>query len=89
MEEDNEYQFFREQNRALREERLENFEQKYLPKLKENYQIEKAPDEHYIIHTGTIFGIIDFYPKKNSLCIRKQNKWIKPALKWLISNLLL
>ena len=34
------------------------------------------------------FGVIDYFPKANKVLIRKDNKWIKPGLKWIITNLL-
>ena len=33
-------------------------------------------------------NIIDLYPKANKLLIRKTHKWVKPALKWIINQIL-
>ena len=35
-----------------------------------------------------LYGVIDFYPKANKLLIRRKNKWIKPALKFIINRVL-
>ena len=31
---------------------------------------------------------LDFYPKANKVLIRQENEWIKPALRWMIANVL-
>jgi hypothetical protein len=78
---------------ALREGRLEKFEEDYLPKLKElGYEItHNEKTHHYLINTTNSKvnkGIIDFYPKANKVCIRKGNRWITKGLKWITENLL-
>jgi len=35
-----------------------------------------------------MYGIIDFFPKANSVLIRKDNNWKKPGLKWIKKNIL-
>lgn len=74
--------------KSLREGRLENFQQVYLPLLlKKGYEI--AEDNHkYTIDTYDKYGILDFFPKANKLLIRKDNDWKKPGLQWIIKNLL-
>jgi hypothetical protein len=32
--------------------------------------------------------IVDYYPKADKILIRKENRWIKPGLSWLIANVL-
>lgn len=78
---------------SLREGRLEKFTETYLPQLlKMGFDI--AQDDkmfRYTIDTemgGRPFGIVDYYPKANNLCIRKTNTWKKPGLKWIVENLL-
>jgi len=78
---------------SLREGRLERFQENVLPELlKKGYDI--AVDEKNVRYTmdtgacGRTFGIIDFYPKGNKVCIRKTNKWINPGLTWIIERLL-
>ena len=75
-------------NKALRESRSEKFSDKNLIQLKEKGYEVIEDNGKYTIKTD-VFGIVDFFPKANKLLIRKQNKWIKPGLKWLINNLML
>ena len=72
--------------KAMREERLERFEEEWLPLLREKTAVEYffIPNNYTMKHNN--FGTIDYYPKANKVLIRKQNKWIKPGLQWLIKN---
>lgn len=87
-EEDNDLKALGLYTKSLREGRLENFQQVYLPLLlKKGYEV--AEDNHkYTIDTYDKYGILDFFPKKNSLLIRKQNSWKRPGLQWIIKTLL-
>lgn len=72
----------------IREERMEIFEEEWLEKITNSAKVTKYQEAN----GGYIFwlndgNIIDFYPKANNLLIRRKNKWIKPALKWLIAEL--
>jgi hypothetical protein len=72
----------------IREERLERFEEEWLEKITNSPKVT----QYQMANGGYIFwfndgNIIDFYPKANKLLIRRKNKWIKPALKWLIAEL--
>jgi hypothetical protein len=74
--------------KVLREERMEKFEENWLEKITSSPNIT----QYQMRDGGYIFwfkdgNIVDFYPKANKLLIRKQNKWIKPGLKWLISKI--
>jgi len=73
-------------NKIMREERIERFEDTWLNKLlaKTNVLHDHKSGKYEMYHEK--FGSIDFYPKANKVLIRKQNKWIKPGLKWLIKN---
>ena len=73
-------------NKIMREERKERFEEEWLPLLREKTAVEYyfIPNNYTMKHNN--FGIIDYYPKANKVLIRKQNKWVKPGLQWLIKN---
>jgi len=76
-------------NKALREKRLERFESHILDLEKKGYEIVEN-NHKYTIDTDTQeikYGIIDYFPKANKLLIRKENKWIKPGLNWILKNL--
>lgn len=72
--------------KVLREERKEKFEETWLERLQEQTEVTKRDNESYTFDSK--YGIIDFFPKKNKLLIRKQNKWKKPALKFIVRNIL-
>ena len=70
----------------IREERAERFEDKWLPKLKEKFNVMWYPTMgKYIIEKNSV-EIYHYFPKANKLLIQHKNKWIKPALKWLIAD---
>ena len=71
----------------FRDEWLEKFRDEWLEKLEERYPVDERTNGSFSIHTDD-HGIIDFFPKANKLLIRKDNKWIKPGLKWIIKHLL-
>ena len=85
--EDNDFRAMSLMNQGLREERAENFDESYLGPLESKYDVTLRSNGSYTI-TTTVYGVIDFFPKANKLLIRKDNKWIKPGLKWIINNLL-
>jgi hypothetical protein len=86
QQEDNDFKSLSLKLKSLRESRSEKFIEEYLLILKNKFTIE-TKDYSYSI-TTLDFGIIDYFPKSNKLLIRNKNKWIKPGLKWIISNLL-
>ena len=71
----------------LREERKERFDKKYLNKLKEIVDVEERDNGSYTFESST-YGIVDFFPKANKLLIRTPGRWIKPAVKWIIKNII-
>lgn len=76
-------------NKIMREERDERFREEWLPKLMKQEVVVTEyglPQRKYEIESRKPFGTIDFYPKVNKVLIRKQNKWVKPGLQWLIKN---
>jgi hypothetical protein len=66
-----------------RNERLDNFKTNWLPILMREFEVEERENGSYTFELPE-HGIVDFFPKKNALLIRKKNKWIRPGLKWLI-----
>ena len=72
--------------KVIRAERKEKFEETWLEKLKEQTEVAKRDNGSYTFDSK--YGIIDFFPKANKLLIRRQNKWKKPALKFIIRNIL-
>jgi len=72
--------------KAIREERKERFEEIWLEKLQEQTEIIKRDNGSYTFNSK--YGIIDYFPKSNKLLIRNQNKWKKPALEFILRNLL-
>lgn len=85
--EDNDFRAMSLMNQGLREERAENFDETYLGPLESKYDVTLRSNGSYAI-TTTVHGVVDFFPKANKLLLRKDNKWIKPGLKWIINNLL-
>lgn len=85
--EENDSKAFGLYTKALRENRKESFEEKWLNELAKEYRVEIPSEGKYIIRTERL-GVLEFYPKANKILIRKENKWIKPGLKWIIKNLL-
>jgi len=73
--------------KAIREKRSENFEEYWLEKLQCDYKCEEVSEGKFTIY-DTKFGTLDFFPKANKVLIRKQNKWNKPGLKWMVNNIL-
>jgi hypothetical protein len=89
-EEDNDLKALGIHNQILREKRLEKFEN-YREKIFVSPKVEfysEHSDQGKVTLVTFEFGTIDYYPKANKVLIRKDNKWIKPGLNWLIKNLL-
>jgi len=72
--------------KVLRAERKEKFEEIWLEKLQKQTEVTKRDNGSYTFDSK--YGVIDFFPKANKLLIRKQNKWKKPALKFIVHNIL-
>jgi hypothetical protein len=72
---------------SMRMKRKERFEDKYLNKIDQITKVTKRDNGSYSFTYG-IYGTIDYFPKANKLLIRKDNKWIKPGLRWLIKNII-
>ena len=85
-ESDSEIKAFGLDCKAMREERSERFEESILPRLKQLYVVEE--NAGYIKVDSQKFGMITIYPKANKLCIHKGQQWRKPAVRWIIENLI-
>ena len=88
--EDNDLKAMGLYNKSLREKRHENFEDKWLDRISSCELIEYIKyHETMLRYTINIknFGLVDYFPKKNNLLIRKDNKWKKPGLQWLVKKL--
>lgn len=72
--------------KAIREKRQERFED-ILEPLNQKYDIIPRQNGSYSIFTDK-YGVLDYFPKANNLLMRKNSKWFKPGLKWIINNLL-
>lgn len=83
--EDNDVKSFALQCKALRESRSERFVEDWLLLLSKRYNI--LENNHKYTITTQDYGIVDYFPKANKILIRKDNNWIKPGLKWIITNL--
>lgn len=68
----------------LKEVRLKRFEETILPQL-EAYDVTNPAEGKYTIFTPE-YGFVDIFPKANKLLIRKSNKWLNGAEKWIIRN---
>ena len=84
-EEDNDLKSYGIYLKYLREQRSEKFIEGWLIPLSMKYDV-KEDNFKYTITTQE-YGILDYFPKKNKLLIRKKNKWIEFGLKWIINNL--
>lgn len=74
--------------KAMREERKERFYEDILPQLKKLYVVEENDGGGYVKVDTQRFGMITIYPKANKLCIHKGQQWRKPAVRWIVDNLI-
>lgn len=63
------------------------FENTVLQYLGIEYDVEKRDNGSYTLVSDR-FGIIDIYPKKQRLLIRRNNRWLSNAFEWINQNLL-
>lgn len=84
-EEDNDLKSYGIYLQSLREQRIEKFVEGWLIPLSIKYEV--IENNHKYSITTQEYGIIDYFPKKNKLLIRKQNEWKEQGLKWIINNL--
>ena len=88
--EDNDLKFMGLQKRAVRQKRLERFNDEFLPIIKKSENVlNLAVEENKITFDTAKYGKISFYPKANKVLIHKRSSWIKPGFKWLVKNILI
>jgi len=80
-------QAFEAIRRENREKNLSIFEDKWLHKVRMVYLVEKRDNGSYSIPNKQ-FGVVDYFPKKDRLLIRKDKKWVSQGLDWILKNLL-
>lgn len=86
--EENDFKSLSLHTKSLREARLEKFDDYIIPLEQKGYIIIPFNGSKVVIDTQTNYGIIDYFPKANKLLIRKNNNWIQPGLKWIVTNLI-
>lgn len=69
----------------MRNQRLKWFEKTILPQL-DGYDVFNPAYGKYTIFCPE-YGFIDIFPKSDNLLVRKENKWISGAEKWIIKNI--
>jgi hypothetical protein len=78
-------QAMKEQNKELRQERLDRFDENWLRKLESidglMLDYNEKMGRYAIEYEGKKY---DFYPKVNKVLIRSKNTWVKPGLRYLI-----
>lgn len=77
-------QDMKEFRQQYRDSRLKRFEETILPQL-EAYDVTNPSYGKYTIFTPE-YDFVDIFPKANKLLIRKSNKWLNGAEKWIIRN---
>ncbi len=86
--EENDIKAFAIHHKALREKRVER-SAFYIQKLNAaGYTTTQYLDQGKIMISPTEFGIVDYYPRANKILIRKQNKWLRAGVNWILKNLL-
>ncbi len=82
-----EWEQFRELSKEVRQERLKNFEEKWLPKFTEVSDM-KLVDKEALKYSVTMekWGEVYFFPKANKVLIKKENRWIERGLPFLIKQ---
>ena len=89
--EDNDFKALHLHTKAIREARLERFEELHIKEQleKKNCIVVPFDGKKIVIDTQTKkWGILDYYPKANRVLIRKDNHWESMGLKWIVTNLL-
>lgn len=78
--------------KAMREERMERFQEHFVPRLKEKLGDKFWQTDQYSYgfywKIGECEYTFTFYPKANRLLLHQSNKWIKPGLGWIVKNIL-
>lgn len=74
-------------NKAIREKRVEKFEETYLPLLESKMKITYKPSMGAYVIVDHDNKFYTFYPKANKIQRWSDAKWFKPGLKWIMNNL--
>lgn len=75
--------------KAKKEKRKEDFLDNEFKQLCKKYKCTYLHPGEVCEISGTEFGFIDFWPKSNTVRIRRKNKYIKSnALQWIRKHLL-
>lgn len=94
QQEENDLVYLGKMNQVLREKRLEKWEDWKDKILTSSYvviydeNIGQGKITMVLDKEGLKETTIDYFPKANKLLIRKDNRWIKQGLNWLINNLI-
>lgn len=86
-EEDNDLRAMGKGTKLMREQREERFREKVLPSLGKLYTVNHDNNGKYSVITER-HGTIDVFPRANKLLVRNKNAWHKPAVRWIMQNLL-
>lgn len=71
-----------------RKEKQKLFVDKYFHIIEEVIEIEERPNGSFTMEILN-YGVVDFYPKKDRLLIRQDNKWISQGLKFILNQVIL
>ena len=75
-------------NKEIREKRSKQAEE-WIPTLRENLiSMEFNEQSNCYALEDRVHGRINYFPKANKIYLYRRDKWIKPGLKWLISNVI-
>lgn len=73
--------------KKTRRDNQERFETLWLDTFEERYNMVLRENGSYTIDESK-YGTVDYWPKKDKVLVRKNNRWINNGLKWLVYNLL-
>ena len=88
--EDNDFKALSLQTKALREKRLERWDDNWKSKIIASDKVklyEEFPQQGKVTLHLQNSSIVDYYPKSNKLLIRKDNEWKTAGLNKLIKML--
>lgn len=83
---ESDFKYFGMANKIMREERKETFEDKWLPLLQKKVTVTYHETMGKYTFSTRKLGTMDFYPKRNRVLVRDENRWVNRGLQWLIKN---
>jgi len=89
-EEENDFRFWNIHHKAIREERIETFDEFFLPKIKDSHLVsvvESRPDQSLYLIKFSDGVEVAYYPKKDRLCIKKGNQWKCNGRTWIMNKI--